>query len=65
MYIKEYWYNYIIGTGDDGKTMDFMLSNGQIDNYPLSYILPKEQVIKALDYFEKQHELPDFIIWHD
>ena len=45
--------------------MDFMLSNGQIDNYPLSYILPKEQVIKALDYFEKQHELPDFIIWHD
>ena len=50
---------------EDGKTMDFMLSNGQLDKYPLSYVLPVEQVMKALDYFEKYHELPQFIVWHD
>lgn len=53
------------GTDEDGKTMDFMLSNGQLDKYPLSYVLPKEKVMKALDYFEKYHELPQFIVWHD
>ena len=50
---------------DDDNMMDFMLSNGQLDYYPLSYILPVEQVMKALDYFEKNHKLPEFIIWHD
>lgn len=53
------------GTDDDGKMMDFMLSNGQLDHYPLSYVLPVERVMKALDYFEKHHELPEFIMWHD
>ena len=54
-----------IGTDDDGKMMDFLLSNGQLDHYPLSYVLPVEQVMKALTYFEKHHELPEFITWHD
>lgn len=53
------------GTDDDGKMMDFLLSNGQLDYYPLSYVLPVEQVMKALSYFEEHHELPDFIVWHD
>ncbi len=53
------------GTEDDGETMEFMLSNGQLDRYPLAYALPVEQVKKALDFFEKRHELPDFITWHD
>ncbi len=42
-----------------------MLANGQLDRYPLAYALPVEQVKKALDFFEKRHELPDFITWHD
>lgn len=53
------------GTDNDGKIMDFLLSNGQLDYYPLSYVLPIEQVINALDYFEKYHKLPDFITWHN
>ena len=53
------------GTEDDGETMEFMLANGQLDRYPLAYALPVEQVKKALDFFEKRHELPDFITWHD
>lgn len=53
------------GSDDDGKTMDFLLSNGQLDHYPLSYVLPVAQVMKALTYFEENHELPPFIAWHD
>lgn len=53
------------GTDDDGKTMDFMMSNGQMDRYPLSYVLPAEQVMKALDYFKKYHQLPPFIMWQE
>ena len=54
-----------MGTDDDGKTMDFLLSNGQLDYYPLSYVLPIEQIMKALEYFEKCHEMPRFITWHN
>jgi hypothetical protein len=50
---------------DDGKMIDFLLSNGQLDYYPISYVLPVEQVMKALAYFEKYHTLPKFITWHD
>lgn len=53
------------GSDDDGETMEFKLSNGQLDRYPLSYVISAEQVMKALDYFEKHHELPEFITWHD
>lgn len=49
---------------DDGKTMEFM-TNGELDPYPMSYVLPAEQVIRALEYFEKNGELPPFIVWHD
>ena len=45
--------------------MEFLLSNGQMDFYPLSYLLPAEQVLRALDYFETYHRLPEFITWHD
>ena len=53
------------GTEGDGNKMEFLLSNGQMDFYPLSYLLPTEQVLRALDYFETYHRLPEFIIWHD
>lgn len=53
------------GTKDDRKVMDFMLSNGQLDYYPLFYVLPTEQVMKALNYFERNHKLPEFITWHN
>lgn len=50
---------------DDRKVMDFLLSNGQLEHYPLSYVLPVGLVMEALVYFEKHHKLSDFIIWHD
>lgn len=52
------------GTDHDNKTMSFMI-NGELDPYPLSYVLPEGLVMEALDYFERYHELPSFITWHD
>ena len=52
------------GTDNDNKTMNFII-NGELDSYPLSYVLLEEQVMKALDYFEKYHKIPPFITWHD
>lgn len=32
---------------DDGKIIEFMLSNGQLVHHPLSDVLPVKQVMKA------------------
>lgn len=62
---KEIWVQ-LQETEDDERTMmDFLLSNGQLDYYPLSYVLPVAQVTKALTYFEEHRALPKFITWHD
>mgnify|MGYP000016876687 CR=1 FL=1 len=49
---------------DDDETMNFII-NGELDSFPLSYVLPAEQVMEALEYFDKYHKLPTFITWHD
>lgn len=71
------WLNYYREEGDAGlssrnteysgrndEVMEFMI-NGELNYYPLSYVIPAEEVLKALDYFEKYHKIPPFIIWHD
>ncbi len=50
---------------DDCEMMDFLLSNGQLDYYPMSFILPIQKVMEALEYFEKNHKPPKFITWHN
>lgn len=50
--------------GADDETMDFTLSNGQVDCYPMSWAISAETVQKALKYFEETHRIPDFITWH-
>ena len=49
--------------GEAAETMDFYLSNGQLDEYPLAWVLPIKQIERALDYFEKHRRLPESIIW--
>lgn len=51
--------------GSDDETMEFTLSNGQVDCYPMSWVIPADTVQKALRYFEEKHKIPDFITWHD
>ncbi len=52
-------------SGSDDETMEFYLSNGQLDEYPLSWVIPAEQVEKAVEFFKFFHKMPDFITWHD
>lgn len=71
------WLNYYGEEGDAGfssrnpactdtedKTMDFMI-NGELDSYPLAWVLPAKQVMQALTYFETYKKIPSFITWHD
>ena len=51
-------------TENDERAMCGLI-NGELDPFPLSYVLPAEQVMVALEYFEKYHKLPTFITWHD
>ena len=52
-------------SGDQNATMKFCFENGEIDEYPMSWVLPVDVVYRALEYFEKYHERPEFIVWHD
>jgi len=60
---KEIWV-YSKETGSDERAMCGLI-NGELNPYPLSYVLSADEVLKALDYFEKSHEIPTFITWHD
>lgn len=51
--------------GDQNAMMDFCLNNGQLDEYPLSWVLPIHMVERALAFFEKEHRPPTFITWHN
>ncbi|GLS46647.1 hypothetical protein [Methylobacterium brachythecii] len=44
---------------------DFTLSNGQRDQYPLSWTYPVEVIERALDHFRSTGAPAPFIAWHD
>ncbi len=50
--------------GDPDATMDFVLSNGQRDVYPVAWTLPLEVVERALAYFRKTGKRAPFVTWH-
>jgi hypothetical protein len=52
-------------TGPDDATLEYYLSNGQRDEYPLVCALPLDEVNRALEYFESNHKPPAFISWHN
>jgi hypothetical protein len=72
------WLMYLRESGDagfssrnpnyDGPTdavLDYRLSNGQVDEYPLSWALPAQEIQRALDYFRREQKPPMFITWHN
>ena len=52
-------------SGDENSVMEFYLDNGQLDEYPLSWVLPIEDIEKALAFFEREKKPPTFITWHN
>jgi hypothetical protein len=51
--------------GPRDAMLDFRLSNGQVDSYPVAWTLPRETIERALAYFRRTGERPPFITWHE
>ncbi len=49
--------------GPPGAITDYLLSNGQLDEYPDAYAYPLETVIRALEHFNDTGERTPFIVW--
>lgn len=70
------WLMYLRYEGDAGfssRSSDkqetgvetFMFSNGEVDNFPLSWTIPIEKIYKAIEYSEVNKEKPPFILWNE
>ena len=70
------WLMYLRFEGDSGYTShkknskpgsaSYVLSNGQVDEYPHSWCIDVEQCFKALAYFfVNKGAKPDWISWHE
>jgi hypothetical protein len=46
------------------QSLEFFLSNGQCDEYPVAETISSADAAKAFDYFFKQENLPPWIKWH-
>jgi Immunity protein Imm1 len=52
--------------GSKSSVIRNRLSNGQHDEYPESWALPKEEIIRALEYFiEHEGRRAPFVNWHE
>jgi hypothetical protein len=51
--------------GPEQAMMDFYLSNGQLDEYPLAWTIPIKQVFAALEWFAAKGNSPRDIAWHN
>jgi hypothetical protein len=46
--------------------IEYRLGNGQVDEYPASWALPEQEIMRALEYFvEHQGGRAPFVHWHD
>jgi hypothetical protein len=72
------WLMYLRYSGDSGFSsrnpnydgppdakIEYILSNGQLDEYPASWAVPVTEVLRALEYFEREYQRPSFIVWHE
>jgi hypothetical protein len=50
---------------DNGQQLEFYLSNGQRDQYPLAWTIPTEDSLAAFDYAFLYHKAAPWILWHD
>ena len=72
------WLMYLREPGDAGFSsrnpdyagpadamLEYYLSNGQRDVYPLSWALPIDVVRRAIECFEREEKPPLFIMWNN
>jgi hypothetical protein len=51
--------------GSEATTVEYRLSNGQIDEYPAAWALPIDEVRRALEYFEREGKRPSSVTWNE
>src|SRR5262249_1682272 len=51
--------------GDPDAKVEYVLGNGQRDEYPASWALPSSEVFRALAHFREHRSAPPFITWHN
>ena len=51
--------------GPEEAVLPYILDNGQQDEYPVSWTLPIEEVMRATEYFLQTGEKAPWVIWHD
>ena len=51
--------------GPSDATLDFYLSNGQLDHYPVAWVIPLAQARAAFESFFEHGKKPSSINWHD
>lgn len=49
--------------GGESKTIDYLLSNGQGDEYPASWAIPLEKIVAALEWFATNKHSPAWVTW--
>jgi Immunity protein Imm1 len=51
--------------GPKNSVIEYVLSNGQRDEYPASWAIPKADIDRALEFFRKECKAPPFVLWHN
>ena len=51
--------------GPENAVIEYVLSNGQRDEYPAFWALPKTDVLRALEFFRRECRPPPFVLWHN
>ena len=72
------WLMYLRENGDSGfssrnpdydgppeATIRYRLENGQVDEYPASWALPRSEIQKALAHFITSNKPPSWLAWHN
>lgn len=49
--------------GPAGATIRYMLSNGQVDEYPAAWAYSRQRVFEALEAFARTRRVPETIAW--
>lgn len=72
------WLMYLRKPGDAGFSsrnpqydgpadalIEYVIDNGQCDQYPASWALPVPVIMQAIEYFQSTGLQPPFIAWHN
>jgi len=52
-------------TDAPAQKLEFYLSNGQRDEYPLAWTIPTREALAAFDYAFVHQQVAPWITWHD